>query len=211
MHPGNVSAFGLLTVDLKNDYVATSVQRHDRLDLALVQQTFARLEDQARCALASADLQLVRSADLRYFGQAWEVRVEVPDGLLDAAAAEAAVERFHAAHARTYGYSYADSPDQSVEWVNLRVTGVQPLERPSLPRLERRWTDDIQRALSGTRRVWFDSAWTDTPLYARDQLQPDDCVPGPAIIEEFGSTTVVLPGLQATVDPVGNLLLEPRR
>jgi N-methylhydantoinase A len=206
-YPGNVSAFGLLTVDLKNDHVATSVQRDDRLELSAVQQTYARLEDQARGSLGQQDVQVVRSADLRYFGQAWEVRVEVPDGAFDRAAADLAVQRFHTAHARTYGYSYRGAPDQAVEWVNLRVTGIQPLERPSLRRLDRLLSGGIERALSGTRPVWFDDAWKDTPLYAREQLQPGDCVPGPAIIEEFGSTTVVLPRLHASVDDFGNLLL----
>jgi N-methylhydantoinase A len=208
-HPGNVSAFGLLTVDLKNDYVATAVQRDDRLELSAVEQTYARLEDQARDSLGGQDVQVVRSADLRYFGQAWEVRVEVPDGAFHRVAADLAVERFHAAHARTYGYSYRDAPDQAVEWVNLRVTGIQPLERPALRRLDRPLVGGIDRALSGTRSVWFDDAWRDTPLYAREKLQPGDCVPGPAIIEEFGSTTVVLPRLHASVDDFGNLLLAP--
>jgi N-methylhydantoinase A len=204
-----VSAFGLLTVDLKNDYVATAVQRDDRLELSAVEQTYARLEDQARDSLGGQDVQVVRSADLRYFGQAWEVRVEVPDGAFHRVAADLAVERFHAAHARTYGYSYRDAPDQAVEWVNLRVTGIQPLERPALRRLDRPLVGGIDRALSGTRSVWFDDAWRDTPLYAREKLQPGDCVPGPAIIEEFGSTTVVLPRLHASVDDFGNLLLAP--
>src|SRR5205814_73888 len=80
--PGNVSAFGLLTVDVKNDYVVTAVQRDEALDLERVNAIYARLGQQAVHALAAegfaaADMRLVRSADLRYFGQAWEVRVEV--------------------------------------------------------------------------------------------------------------------------------------
>src|SRR5437660_9065674 len=79
--PGNVSAFGLLTVDIKNDYVVTAVQRDEALDLERVNGHYARLEDQARVALAAegfavAEMRLSRSADMRYFGQAWEVRVE---------------------------------------------------------------------------------------------------------------------------------------
>jgi len=106
--PGNVSAFGLLTVDVKNDYVATAVQRDDVLDLQLVNATYARLENQARTALfsegfASDEMRVIRSADMRYFGQAWEVRVEVPDGPIDRSCADVIVERFHAVHLQTYG------------------------------------------------------------------------------------------------------------
>jgi N-methylhydantoinase A len=212
LHPGTVSAFGLLTVDLKNDYVVTAVKRNEALDLEQINATYARLEEQAVQALAAegfaaSEMRLLRGADLRYFGQAWEVRVEVPEGAFDRATADLAVERFHAAHARTYGYSYRGSPDQVVEWVNVRVTGIQPLERPSLPRLDRHLPGGVERALSGARSVWFDDDWTETPLYARQQLQPGDCVRGPAIIEEFGSTVPVHPGFRATVDAYGNLLL----
>src|SRR5581483_4888526 len=83
--PGNVSALGLLVVDLRNDYVQTFVQREDRLDVEAVNAHLARLERRARAALAlegvaEPDMRLVRSADLRYFGQAWEVAVELPPG-----------------------------------------------------------------------------------------------------------------------------------
>ena len=81
--PGNVSAFGLLTVDVKNDYVVTARATRRLLDLTRQRQLPAP-RGQARDALAPKasprEMRLVRSADMRYFGQAWEVRVEVPDG-----------------------------------------------------------------------------------------------------------------------------------
>src|SRR5258708_38697989 len=84
-NPGNVSAFGLLTVDVRIDEVRTAVRRHDALDRAAVDEIFAELEVRARQALAgqgfeAAEQRLIRTADLRYFGQAFEVRVPVPDG-----------------------------------------------------------------------------------------------------------------------------------
>jgi N-methylhydantoinase B len=211
--PGNVSAFGLLTVDVRNDYVATSVQRDDRLDTARLGASYARLEAQAmdglrREGFGPHEVRLVRSADLRYDGQAWEVRVELPGGPVDRALADVAVERFHAAHARAYGYSYAAEAGttQHVEWVNVRVTGIGPIRRPTLPVLP---TGDGRylRAVSGARAVYFDGAFRETPVLDRTRLEPGDRVPGPAIIEEFGSTTVVPPSLEATVDRHANLLL----
>ncbi len=209
-NPGNVSAFGLLTVDLKNDYVATAVQRNDRLDFAQLNALYGALETQARDALtregfAPEQMQLARSADLRYFGQASEVRVDVGSGLLDRAFADAAVERFHAAHDKTYGYSYrASQPPQAIEWVNLRVTGIGPIERPPVRPLAARAAGS---AFTGRRHVYFATTRVDTPIYARARLQPGDCLAGPAIVEEFGSTTVVFPAQQASVDDFGNLML----
>jgi N-methylhydantoinase A len=212
--PGNVSAFGLLTVDVKNDYVLTQVQRDEALDLARLNAAYTRLERQARETLhaegfAPEDMHLIRSADLRYFGQAWEVRVEVPPGSLGRAAADVAVGRFHAAHQQTYGYSYVDQPDQRIEWVNLRVAAVGPLPKPTIQPRPRPFSSGVDRAVTGTRHVVFDvEVGGATPVYARERLQPGDCLDGPAIVEEFGSTTVVFPGQRARVDDYANLLLE---
>ena len=214
--PGNVSAFGLLTVDIKNDYVVTAVQRDEALDLERVNGHYARLEDQARVALAAegfavAEMRLSRSADMRYFGQAWEVRVEVPCGPVDRSVADLAVRRFHAAHQQTYGYSYAESRDQRIEWVNFRVVGIGPLRRPVIQTRARCALAGVERAQSGWRRVYFESGFTDTPIYARARLQPGDCLDGPAIVDEFGSTTVVFPSQQARVDEYANLVLAKSR
>jgi len=209
-NPGNVSAFGLLTVDVRNDYVQTVVSRHADLDLARVRSVLADLEARAQVALDGEgfgrDVQrMQRTADLRYVGQAFEVRVPVAAGELDAAAAEDVAQAFHAAHRQLYGYDFAGDPRQAVEWVNLRVSGIGPIRRPDIvePEPQDGGTD---RAVTGSRRVFFDD-WVDTPTYDRPRLAPGDVVSGPAIIEEFGSTVPVHPGFLATVDRHGNLLL----
>jgi N-methylhydantoinase A len=209
-NPGNVSAFGLLTVDVRNDYVQTVVSKHLDLDLDRVRSVFAGLEAQAQSALDgegfSRDQQrMQRTADLRYVGQAFEVRVPVPDGHLEAEGAETVAQAFHAAHRQLYGYDFAADPRQAVEWVNLRVSGIGPIRRPDLVELPPK-DGGTDRAVTGSRRVFFDD-WVDTPTYDRPLLAPGDVIRGPAIIEEFGSTVPVHPGFAATVDAHGNLVL----
>jgi N-methylhydantoinase A len=209
-NPGNVSAFGLLTVDVRNDYVQTVVSKHVDLDLDRVKAVYGDLEGQAQTALDGEGFErsqqrMQRTADLRYVGQAFEVRVPVTDGELDRAAAEEVAQAFHAAHRQLYGYDFADDPRQAVEWVNLRVSGIGPIRRPDIVALPAK-DGGIERALTGSRRVFFDD-WVDTPTYNRPDLSPGDVLTGPAIIEEFGSTVPVHPGFVATVDTYGNLLL----
>src|SRR6185503_6143903 len=139
-NPGNVSAFGLLTVDVKNDYVQTHVSLAERLDAGVVSAAYDALTRQAADALAVegfAPEQHVfqRTADLRYFGQAFEVRVAVPDGDLDDAALAAAADAFHAEHRVLYGYDFSGDASQQVEWVNLRVSGIGPITRPEIRRV----------------------------------------------------------------------------
>jgi N-methylhydantoinase A len=209
-HPGNLSALGLLTVDVKNDYVRTHVSRHADLDLDEVAAVYAALEAEAAEALRregfdDADHRFVRTADLRYDGQAFEVRVPAPAGRFDRRFAEAVVDAFHAAHHGLYGYDYRDDRAHGVEWVNLRVTGVGPIRRPELP-ARPAGDGDASRARTGSRRVHFDG-WVDTPVYRRADLLPGDRFAGPAVVEEFGSTLPIHPGFTARVDGYANLVV----
>jgi N-methylhydantoinase A len=175
-----------------------------------VERAFAALEEQARIALDAEGFprtqqRVQRTADLRYAGQAFEVRVPVADGGLDVAALDAVATAFHAAHAQLYGYDLAGDPRQAVEWVNLRVSGIGPIRRPEVAELKPR-DGEVDRSVTGTRRVFFDE-WLEAPLHWRPDLAPGDVVVGPAVVEEFGSTVPVHPGYRATVDRYGNLLL----
>jgi N-methylhydantoinase A len=208
--PGNLSAFGLLTVDVRNDYVRTAVSRHDGLDRAAVAAVLDDLQAQAAAALdregfAGEDHRYLRSADLRYVGQAFEVRVPAPDGAVDEEFVETVAGSFHDAHEQLYGYAFRGDTRQPVEWVNLRVTGVGPIQRPQLADLPAR-AGGVERARTGVRPVFFDD-WADTPVYWRPDLAPGDVVKGPAVVEEFGSTVPLHPGYTATVDRLGNLLV----
>ena len=57
------------------------------------------------------------------------------------------------------------------------------------------------------RRVWFAGEWIDTPILTRDALRPGDAVTGPAIVEQFDTTTIVEPGDRAEIDQLGNLIV----
>ncbi len=225
-NPGNVSAFGLLTVDVRTDYVRTSVARHSELDYAGMEASYAGLAERAREALtaqgfATGNHLLIRSADLRYFGQAFEVRVPIGAGLMSPALADAAAADFHAAHRALYGYDFSADPAQQVEWVNLRVTGIGPIQRPRLATLPTRdgtaGDGDAARAATGSRPVVFGRAAVsggaagpvDATIYWRSSLAAGDVVAGPAIIEEYGATIPVHPGFAARVDGFGNLLVGP--
>ena len=148
-----------------------------------------------------------RTADLRYVGQAFEVRVPVADGDLDAGGSRTSPQAFHAAHRQLYGYDFAADPRQAVEWVNLRVSGHRP-DPPSGPggadpRPERRDGPTPSRAPAGSSST----TGSTPPTYGRPDLAPGDVVVGPAIIEEFGSTVPVHPGFARHRRRYGNLLL----
>jgi N-methylhydantoinase A len=206
-NPGNLSAFGLLAVDWRTDHIRTKVMHEDAADLAAIASHYAEMEKQAAATLArdgiAADrIRTTREADLRYAGQSMEVRVPAPAGTIDTAFLAAVIDAFHAMHRRTFGYNYAGQ--QKVELVNLCVSGFGLIERPSLPKLAPR----VGAAPApGFRKVYFDGAFRDTPIHHRVALPPGHRLEGPAVIEEFGSTTVVFPGQRVEVDPHGILIV----
>jgi N-methylhydantoinase A len=235
-NPGNVSAFGLLTVDVKNDYVQTHVALADQLDPATVTGVYDALAAQAAEALTKEGFepeehQFVRTADLRYFGQAFEVRVGVPEGPVDAAVLAEVAARFHAEHTALYGYDFAGDPTQQVEWVNLRVSGIGPIQRPEIKRhdgggfearsartsttgsadggFEAQAPGRLHTSTTTTRQVCFDASegYVESPVLWRADLAPGTAVAGPAIIEEFGSTVPLHPGFTARIDEYLNIIV----
>jgi len=194
--PGNVSAFGLLAVDLKDDYVTTLVQRHDAVDLPLVEDLFRRLEEAARGSLAEQGvaaerIALKRSVEARYLGEAHELSLDVA-GSFDQAAAVAA---FHDAHERAYGYAYRTG--EVIEFVNWKVTGLGLIDRPNLELVAPTATQ--APGPGGFRGGYM--------IFHRADLPAGFKAEGPAIIEEYGSTTVVESGFSFEVDRFGNLVL----
>jgi N-methylhydantoinase A/oxoprolinase/acetone carboxylase beta subunit len=207
-HPGITSAMGLLTTDLKCDAVRTCFQLSGALDLARIGADFAAMEEQiatrfAADGLAVEQLSFLRAADLRYAGQGYELRVAWP---ATEAGAEALLGRFHAQHRAEYGHAF---PDRVVEIVNLRVTGA--IARPRLGAPPRRSGGSLEAALVRRGPVTFGTTAApethDTPYLRRDLLPVGQAVPGPAIILQTDSTTVVPPGCVLTAEAGGNLLI----
>ncbi len=202
-HPGNFSALGLLASDIKHDEVRTRVGPLPER-WSLLPHLFAEMEGGVRRQLelegfGAAQQRMRRSLDLRYRGQAFELNLEVADEPL--AAVEAA---FHRHHRAVYGHA---DPTAAIELVNARLTAYGVVAKPAAARLEVGATAGAP-ALIERRPVRFDGAVHDCPVWERDRLPTDVELRGPAIVEEFGATTVVLPGWHGTMDAHGNLRLE---
>ncbi len=123
-------------------------------------------------------------------GQSYELTVPLPDALFGPDQLAPVRAAFHAAHERAYGFS---APDEPVELVTLRLTAVGAIAKPR----------------TATSAVYFAERgdYVDCPIYDRYRLGAGAVLAGPAIVEEFDSTSVIHPGYQARVDRYGNLLL----
>jgi N-methylhydantoinase A len=209
-NPGVLSALGFLESEFKNEFVQTFIRSTTGLDEADVWLRFAQLEAKARRWLdeenvPASDQGLKYSMDLRYEQQGFEVSVDLNGDVLAERASLASVfETFHATHERLYGVRF----HVPVELVALRVVATGP----TLPVEEAAPASVSQEGSSAViemRPGYFKGRWVDTPNYDRSKLAVGDTVPGPAIIRQYDTTTVLLPDHFAEVDPRGNLLIWP--
>jgi N-methylhydantoinase A len=209
--PGATSALGLLMSDVKHDFVRSRVSDIEDLDLGVANDLFGDMVGGARKQLtaegfAEGDTQLRYFLDMRYSGQGYENPVPVAALPLTRESLAASRRDFDAIHAQCHGHA---APDQPVEVVNYRVQAigvVPPVSAATIADAD----DGAERALAGSRPAYFAAAGeglVDVPVYQRERLRAGDRLTGPAIIEQYDSTTVVCPGQAAAVDRFGNLVV----
>jgi N-methylhydantoinase A len=208
-NPGLLCALGLLVEDLRTDAVRTCVARLEVDALGRLDKLFAEMEAEAlawleRERVPAARRSLERWLDMRYTGQNYELLVPVPEETWTAGRIDPLRDRFLAMHETAYGYA---APDEPIQVVNVRLVA---RGRPDLPVLgpSARAMADVGAALRTRRPVYFETAgFVDCPVYDRRRLGAGHVIAGPAIIEQFDSTTLVHPGQRAEVDELGFILV----
>jgi N-methylhydantoinase A len=174
---GALSALGMLLADRTRDYSAGALGATD------YESRFRRVERQAKKDVRGAKLE--RFADIRYAGQSYELTV--PWG-----------GSFHKEHHRVYGYS---DPKRATQIVTLRVRATLGVERPSL-----RVRPQRTKPASTTRKVWVSGKWREVETGPREMIGRIP-KPGPAIITDYGATTLIPPNWNARLDSAGSMIL----
>lgn len=210
-YPGITSAMGLLTTDLKYDAIRTQFQVSGAIDVERLNADFAEMEMQLMQQFAADHLDaekvnFVRDGDLRYVGQGYELKIPIPDGILDEAALSKVWESFHHAHQREYGHCFRENV---IEVVNVRVSGIGAMPKiQSLTAPEGGSMADARiRAGECVFRVDGELRPLETTIYRRDRLPVGESFAGPAIVLQKDSTTVIPPNWWAVNDKIGNLVL----
>ncbi|MDN3353607.1 hydantoinase/oxoprolinase family protein [Actinomadura sp. DC4] len=199
-------ALGAAGADLRRDFARSIRRRLDEDGAARLREILADLAGRAHRWLADQGAatgtpELLFSADLRYAGQAYELRVP-----LDGAAPEAAdvAEALHAGHERLYGFRDTDA---AIELGTARlaiVAATGEIPPSAVPRGEG------TPGPSSRRSVLLAGGRVDAEVYDRAGLRAADRLSGPAIVEQDDTTVLIPPGWSADVDPAGNLHLRRR-
>ena len=185
--PGNFSAIGMLLADARIDTSKTFVGILNDKSVPEMAQLYKTMEQEAAHALAkefgTGEVFFEHHAEMRYRGQRHNIKVPV-SGLKNAEQIRAAFERDYK---RRYGHADAKAP---AEFQALHLSAFAKLKQPDVARLPRA---AAQAPAKQTRKIYIGNAggWLDAPIYHRDALAPGFKAAGPAVIEEYGSTTIV--------------------
>ncbi|XUU61183.1 hydantoinase/oxoprolinase family protein [Erythrobacter sp. HA6-11] len=207
--PGVLCALGDATTRMRTETARSFSKLAKDTSVADLKAVLDEMAEQTRSELLNdgipeGDITSEFEVDIRYAGQAFEVPLTISQDILDQDGIEGILARFDDEHRRLFTFNM-DTPH---EIVNLRAVAMG--QAPALPAAElAKGNGDPSAAKIRDHTLWMDGREQAAVIYDRAKLLQGDIIPGPAIITEMDSTTLVESGCTATVDHVGNILINP--
>src|SRR6266581_7584988 len=198
--PGQFSASGMLLAEPRHDFVRTYYRPLNRTDFGELGRIAADMEALARDRMGAVDIRMRHSLEVRYTGQDFSLPIAVDPTRYNNDYRATVRNAFHQLHQTRFGYHDADL---ALEIVNAHLAAMASRTLNALPAPSPREGP----ALLGRRDVIFDGDPIDCPVYQRESLAPGEQVHGPAIIQEYASTTALFTQDRAEVTVSGELLI----
>ncbi|MFO7856245.1 MAG: hydantoinase/oxoprolinase family protein [Paracoccaceae bacterium] len=207
--PGVLCAYGDATTRLRNEASRTFVTKTAETSDAEIGRMLSELEAAAATDLENegvgrAEQETIYQIDIRYHGQGMKLTVDMTPETFRREGVRGVAARFDAEHEKLFTFAL----DAEHELVGLRAV-VQGQEKPFIGKDYGAGGPDVSHAVIQDTRVYVDAAWREAKIYDRAKLQAGAVVPGPAIVTEMDSTTLILPDHEGIVDKVGNILIWP--
>lgn len=209
-NPGILSAVGLLVSDIRSDYVKTNIMDLKKENIDIMNDCFNSIVDEGDAWLNKEKIPddkkvIVKYADMRYFGQNFEISVDVNYNKIDETNIEEIQSLFHKEHKREYGYCREGARIEIVNFRTIAYGKVSTIEFEPKPDGGK----DASRAIIEDRNVYFEEAkgFISTKIYDRDLLKTNNTFAGPAIIEQMDSTIVIQPGYTVRIDKFLNVMI----
>jgi|SRR5579871_857128 len=198
--PGQFSASGMLMAEPRHDFVRTYYRRLDQADFAELARIAQEMERLARERIGDTEIRMRHFLDVRYAGQDFSLPVPIEPKRRPENCGGPVRAAFDELHQRRFGYH---KPDSALEIVNARLSAAAAPALHSLNAPPPR----TGPALLGTRQVIFNANAMDCPVFRRESLAPGERIEGPAVIQEYASTTLLFPQDRAEVTPNRELLI----
>ena len=205
--PAHFSALGMLMADERHDLVRTYLAPLGEVDFPELLGVLKEMNEEAQSVLKEKrDVRLQTLVDLRYVGQEFSLSVPITDEQLRSADFASIRKAFDELHERRYAHHASDEP---VEMINIRLVAVGQRPRVKLPQAK---VDGSAPHVALRRSVYLGGtdAPVDCPIYDREALPAGGTIEGPALIQEYASTTVLFAGDHCVVASTGELLITLR-
>jgi N-methylhydantoinase A len=207
--PGLLCAIGDLVADFRDEFAQTYIRVLPEAEAGEVASILESLGERASAWLEGEGIApeargVTYTADMRYHRQGYEIPVGIGPAEVRENGLAGLEERFNLLHEQLYGFRMEGT---ACEIVNLRAVGFGAVPKPELPRGDT-GPEDASGAVVEEHAILFEGESVPTRIYDRAGLAPGMRFDGPAIVTEFDSTTVVLPGYRARVDENYNILID---
>jgi len=207
-NPGLFSALGLLVSDFKYEVTEAVMSKANPSIANDLEKLFKKLEGRGLEFLTSffkGDIVVSRYLDMRYIGQSYELIIPTTNPLRDESIINS-IKYFHDRHEEAYGYSAREG---EVEIVNARVMITGVVKKPKFKRIEKGGLEPPTESIIENRKVFFEdfNDYVNCKVFRREKLKSGNIINGPAIIEQYDSTTVIYPKWSAEIDSYGNILM----
>jgi len=199
--PGTFSAWGMLQTDIRRDLTLNFYKSFARLEKEKIQESFKKLKDEAIKLLAIEsvkleDMSFNLTADMRYVGQEYYVNVEI-DKFIDLNKIN---QDFHETYKKQFGHS---TPEGPLEFINLRLIAEGKIQKSNSLKNE----NISNTSKTSSRNITFDNTKFDTKIINRSNIELNNKIKGPLVVEEETATTVIPPSYVLEKDEFGNLLI----
>jgi N-methylhydantoinase A len=210
--PGITSALGCVLADLRHDLVQTVNLMLDGMNATALEIRMAAAGREASAVITAAGIPVERTdvtyeLDMHYLGQTHTVAVPLPVEADARGLSESVVRKaFEAAYSASFSRLL---PGLAVRIVSLRVAAIGRRPGFDFSVFAPDASASLEKAATGSRRVWFDGGWRETSVWSRLALPAGAAIAGPAVLEQPDATTVIEPGHVGRIDSLGNVIVEP--
>ncbi|MFU8763658.1 MAG: hydantoinase/oxoprolinase family protein [Haliea sp.] len=207
--PGVLCAYGDATTQVQDEAARTYLMMAGDLTneklLADLKELQARAgESLVADGIAADTHEVTFQADLRYMGQAFQITVDFTEAELREKGVALLTDAFDAEHEQLFTFKLGDGHEV------LMIRALAKARSAAIAELQTGAAGNtLEQCRIHESRFYHEGSWHDCSIYDRSKLHEGLVVPGPAIVSEMDSTTVILPGYDARVDAVGNLLINP--
>ncbi len=208
--PGVLCAYGDATTQVQDEAARTYVTMATESNTKQLLSDLKALQEKASESLnadgiSEADQEVFYQADFRYAGQAYQITLDFTEEELTNNGIEGLMKRFDAEHKHLFTFDLGEGH----EIVMIRAI-VKAKSKAIAELLSGEAGTTLDECKIQDSRFYYDGMWHDIVIYARGKLHDGLSIPGPAIVNEMDSTTVILPGYEAKVDQQGNLIINPQ-